>query len=166
MQEKSESQILWDVFEDVRGLTKFYLMRAAEVDPHRVFHGEDKSLNTLYWLMGHIVWAEHYLLVECLSGKRMDIPWIEKFDNGLEDTRAAGLPSVEAIRETTDRVHEQAKENVLGLDADGLEEDNHAGIQFRTGKSKRTIIHHAIRHEPCHAGQIGWLLKMAGVETV
>src|ERR1043165_9556402 len=166
MQEKSESQILWDVFEDVRGLTKFYLMRAAEVDPHRVFRGEDKSLNTLYWLAGHIVWAQHYLLVEALTGNRMDIPWIEKFDNGLEDTREAGLPSLEVIRETMDRVHEQAKQNVLSLDATGLEEDNHVGIQFRAGKSKRTIIHHAIRHEPCHAGQIGWLLKLAGLETI
>jgi uncharacterized damage-inducible protein DinB len=165
MQEKSESQTLWDVFEDVRSLTKFYLARAEGVDPHRVFHGEDKSLNTLYWLMGHIVWAEHYLLVEALTGKRMDIPWIEKFDNGLENTREAGLPSLDEIRETMERVHAQAMAGVLALDASGLEEENHAGIQFRVGKAKRTIIHHAIRHEPCHTGQIGWILKMAGVET-
>ena len=166
MQEKSESQILWDVFEDVRSLTKFYLARAEGVDPHRTFHGEDKSLNTLYWLTGHLVWAQHFLLVEALSGNRMDIPWIEKFDNGLEDTREAGLPSIEELHETMDRVHEHAKGIVLNLDAKALEEDNHMGIQFRAGKSKRTIIHHAIRHEPCHTGQIGWLLKMAGVETV
>ncbi len=47
-----------------------------------------------------------------------------------------------------------------------LDEPNHANLTFRAGNSKRTVIRHAIRHEPCHTGQIGWLLKLSGLETI
>lgn len=164
MQEKSESQILCEVFEDVRSLTKFYLSRAEGIDPYRQFQGEGMTFNTLYWLMGHIVWSEHYLLVEALTGRRMEIPWLDQFDNALD--LSVPLPSVDELLDGMERVHEQFMQNILSLDGAGLDEENHAGIQFRAGKSKRVVIRHAIRHEPCHTGQIGWILKMAGKETV
>jgi hypothetical protein len=170
-QEKSESQVLSEVFQDVRSLTKFYLGRTEGIDPFHEFRSGEIALNTLYWLTGHIVWSQHFLLVECLTGRKMDIPWLDKFDNGLTADELAnraelGMPTVEEIMETMDNVHEAAMQNIIALDDAGLDEDNHLGIQFRTGKAKRVIIRHAIRHEPCHTGQIGWILKMAGKETV
>jgi uncharacterized damage-inducible protein DinB len=166
MQEKSEGLILSEVFEDVRSLTKFYLSLANPVDPRREYAFEGRKLNSLYWITGHLAWAEHYLLVEAMTGEKMDIPWLDEFDMGSELQTQAKLPTVEEIHIAMDQVHERAMSNVRSFTDDELDTPNLAGIAFRAGNARRVIIRHAIRHEPCHTGQIGWILKMNGLETV
>jgi hypothetical protein len=161
-----EADILADCYEDVRSLLKFYLMRAEVVDPHKVYSLEGKELNTLYWLMAHLTWSEHFLLVEAMGGEPLDIPWLEKFEMGSAPPTGNGLPGVEEVREAMDRVHERAMATLRGLSSEELGAPNAAGITFRGGDAKRVVVRHAIRHEPCHIGQIGWLIKLAGGETV
>ena len=166
MQEKSESLILSEVFQDVRGLTKFYLSLAKELDPHTQIEVNGQKLNTLYWIAGHLTWSQHHLLVEALTGEKMDIPWLARFEIGSTPSDEPGLPKFEEILASMDLVHERAMAAILALDDFGLSEPNALGIAFRAGNAKRVVIRHAIRHEPCHTGQIGWLLKMQGMETV
>lgn len=161
-----ESDILADCFEDVRSLLKFYLIRAKDVDPYRVFELDGHKLNTLYWLTAHLTWSEHFLLIEAMGGKALDIPWLDRFEMGSEPPQPEGLPTFETVRETMDRVHEHAMATLRGLSSDALDEENAHDLSFRGGKSKRVVVRHAIRHEPCHIGQIGWLIKASGGETV
>jgi uncharacterized damage-inducible protein DinB len=163
--EKSEAIILAEVFEDVRGLTKFYLHRAKEVDPFRVYEAYGTKLNSLYWIMGHIVWAEYYLLVEALTGNNMEIPWLKNFERGSNLEENNDNPSVEDIKQAMDLVHNQAMEGLRAMSNAELGEPNSLGIEFSGGNSKRVLVRHAIRHEPCHSGQIGWILRMNGLES-
>ena len=164
MQDKTEAKILCEVFEDVRGLTKFYLSLAKDIDPKRECQVEGKTLNSLYWIMGHLVWAEHYLLIEAMTGEKLDIPWHDQFDS--QPVPDASLPEFDEILSTLDTVHARAMAIVAGMSDDDLGAPNHADITFRAGNAKRIIIRHAIRHEPCHTGQVAWILKIHGVKTV
>jgi hypothetical protein len=169
MQDKSEAQILAQTFEDVRSLTKFYYSRAQEMEPRKGWEINGHTLNSLYWILGHLVWSEHYLLVEAMTGEQSDIPWLPLFDmpdDQSNDYNGLPKPTVEEIIGTMDTVHAKAMRIVNAMSDDDLAEPNKAGIQFRAGDAKRVIIRHAIRHEPCHTGQIGWLLKINGLETV
>ena len=166
MQEKSEGRILSEVFQDVRSLTKYYLAKANEVDPYREYEINGKKLNSLYWVAGHITWAEHFLLVEGLTGEKMDIAWLSNFKLGSSYTPSTELPSMDEIHAGMDLVHKRVMRTLLALGPDELGQPNEIGLSFGGGDTKRVIIRHAIRHEPCHAGQIGWILKINGLETV
>jgi hypothetical protein len=166
-----EADILADCYEDIRSLLKFYLMRAKDVDPHRVYMLDGKAVNSLYWLTGHLAWSQHHLLIEAMGGEPVGIGWLERFEIGSQpekDGRPAGpeLPTFEEVRVGLDTVHERAMLTVRALTSEALGEPNAVGITFRAGDAKRVIIRHAIRHEPCHIGQIGWLIKAAGGETI
>jgi uncharacterized damage-inducible protein DinB len=115
--------------------------------------------------MGHIVWAEHNLLIAAVTGNKMDIPWLDKFERGSSREENNENPSAEEIRRTMDLVHERAMEGLRAMPNAELDEPNLAGIDFRGGNAKRVVVRHAIRHEPCHSGQIGWILKMNGLES-
>src|ERR1035441_2993438 len=108
MTEKSEAIILAEVFEDVRGLTKFCLHRAKKVDPHRTYEAYGSPLNSLYWIMGHVVWAEYYLLVEALTGNKMEISWLKNFERGSNFEENRDNPTIEEVMRTMDLVHNQA----------------------------------------------------------
>src|ERR1700733_13171019 len=131
--EKTEGMILAEVFEDVRELTKFYLHRAKKVDPFRGYEAYGQQLNSLYWIMGHIVWAEHNLLIAALAGGKMDIPWLDKFERGALGEVEQGHPSPEEIRQPMDLVHERPMAGFRAMSNAELAEPNLAGINFRGG---------------------------------
>jgi hypothetical protein len=167
MLQPNEANVLADVFQDVRNLTKFYLRKTEGIDPLKFYEIEGTRLNSLYWLVGHLVWTEHHLLVTGMSGESMPIPWLESFEFGsdpAELSTTAGLPSFEEILGTLDDVHDQAMANVRSLTDEALLEPNLAGLRFAAGDSRRTVIRHAIRHEPMHVGQISWICKINGAE--
>jgi hypothetical protein len=161
-----EADILADTYEDVRSLLKFYLMKAKNLDPFKVYEIEGRKLNTLYWLVAHVAWSQHFLLIEAMGGEALDIPWLTRFEIGSMPPSGDDLPSYPEVREALDRVHARAMETVRALTDTDLSQPNAVGIDFRGGDAKRVVIRHAIRHEPCHIGQIGWLIKLAGGETV
>lgn len=161
-----EADILADCHEDVRSLLKFYLMRAKDLDPHHVYEIDSKPLNTLYWLTAHLAWSEHFLLVEALGGEVLSIPWLDQFEMGTEAASSTNLPTFDEVRDALDQVHSHAMKTVRSLSSDDLDQENVRDLSFRGGNAKRVVIRHAIRHEPCHIGQIGWLIKAAGGETV
>jgi hypothetical protein len=73
----TESRVLADAFQSVRNLTKMYLSKLEGLDIDKRFDINGKKLNSVRWLAGHIVWSEHYLLIEGLDGKPVEIPWLE-----------------------------------------------------------------------------------------
>lgn len=162
---KTEANIFADCFEDVRGLTRFYYSKLRDVDPFARIEVNGKKLNTIYWLMGHLVWAEHFLLVRAMGKPSMEIPWFDRFEFGAAPTHSEDHPSLETILQEMKHVHAHAMEIVRSLTDEELDEENAVGISFGGGNSKRVIIRHAIRHEPCHAGQLGWLCQIHHIAT-
>lgn len=162
----SEAHVYADVYHNVRSLTKFYLANARTLDPHHRPVADGKQLNSLYWLVGHLVWTEYSLIHYGVGGEELTIPWLSYFELGSELTTTDALPTFEELLEELDRSHERALEIIRSLNDDELYQPNNVGISFGGNASKRMLLHHAIRHEPCHTGQIGWLCKIHGVKVI
>jgi uncharacterized damage-inducible protein DinB len=162
----TESLVLANAFQSVRNLTKFYLSKLAGLDIDERFEINGKKLNSAHWLTGHIVWTEHFLLIEGLGGKPMDIPWLEKFEMGTEHPEGSELPAYDEILQTMDIVHEEAMKYLRGLSNEQLNEPNQIDLTMGGKNTRKAIILHAIRHEPMHTGQISWILKANGIKMV
>jgi hypothetical protein len=161
----TETKVLADVYENVRNVTRFYIMKSKDIDSFKRYEVNGQQLNSRYWLIGHLVWTEHWLLIQGLANKDMGIPWLEKFSYGSEPSEDPDLPSIEELLEKFKEVHVEAVAAIRATGDEALAEPGHIDFSFGGDKSKRMIIHHAIRHEPCHAGHLGWLCKISGVET-
>jgi uncharacterized damage-inducible protein DinB len=164
MTHKSESQILADTFEAVRGLTKFYISKLENLDIRKQYTINGVSLNTALWITAHLVWTEHSLLIEGLGGKKMDIPWLEEFSIGSSTANKDTWPEYDEVLKRMDEVHNTAMKLLRSLSDDELDKPNLIDANFMGKNSKRNVITHAIRHEPMHTGQISWILKLNSVE--
>ncbi|HXH18002.1 MAG TPA: DinB family protein [Chitinophagales bacterium] len=163
----TEANILADVYESVRALTKWYISRMKDVDMHKVFEVDGKKFNSAYWVTAHLIWSEQFLLLQTLGGKSPEIPWLEQFRMGSPvPERHDGLPSVKQILDVWKEIHSAAMKHVRSLSDEILSSDNPSGFGFGGDNSYRMMIHHAIRHEAVHTGHLSWLCKMYGIRTV
>jgi uncharacterized damage-inducible protein DinB len=161
-----ETEILADTFQIVRNLTKFYFSHFPEEKIHDELCVNGVKFNTAYWLAAHLVWTEHFLILQGVGNKSMDIPWINEFKIGSTPERKDSWPEYNEIKKTMDTVHEEAMKVIKELPDDELEKRNYLDYTFGGVNSKRMLITHVIRHEPMHVGQLSWLLKLHGVEMV
>ena len=167
MSQKTEAHVLADTFENTRALTRWYISKLKDVDMKQEFEVNGKKLNSAYWILLHLVWSENFLLLQCLDGKGFEIPWFEHVSIGKKlSMQTAGLPEVKEVLNVWKDVHATAMQHVRGLSDETLEKENHFVVGFAGDSSKRMAIHHAIRHEGLHIGQLAWLCKLYGIETV
>ena len=162
--QKKESEILADVYEKVRGLSLRFISGLKDLDIDKRLEVDGIKFNSARWILAHLVWTEHFLLVEGVGGENMKIDWIDEYGFGSDPDNIKTKPTYEEILEKLDEVHKRAVEIVKGLSDEQLEEDNYIEANFGGSKSKRNVITHAIRHEPMHIGQISWILKSNGIK--
>lgn len=155
---------LADTFESVRNLTKFYFSKLDD----KYYHDENNingvKTNSAFWLLAHLVWTEHSLIIYGIGNREMEIPWLDKYSFGSNPELIESEPSIEEVRDKLENVHIIAMEIIRNLTDEQLEEDNHLGATFGSSKSKKSLLMHAIRHEPMHVGQLSLILKSKGVK--
>lgn len=161
----TQATIIADIFEETRKLTRFYISKVdptwAEWQPT----ADGVPLNSAYWLVAHLTWAQHALLVQSLGGPPLDIPWLKHYALGADGTLHEGRPSFEELLADFNRVHAHAMQYVRTLTDEQLEEPAEiTAIAWQT--TKRKVFYHAIRHEGTHIGHLGWLCKIKGVKTI
>lgn len=166
MSKKTEAQILAEAFEFSRGLTRFYFSKLDGIDLDKRIEVNGVKFNSPYWIAAHLVWSEHFLLIEGMGAPSMHIPWIDQFSIGSDPDKITDKPKYSEIMEKLDEVHEMAMEKVLAMTDEELDEPNSINANFGGLNNKRNVIKHAIRHEPMHTGQISWILKLNGVEMM
>jgi uncharacterized damage-inducible protein DinB len=160
---KSESQILANVYDSVRGLSKYFMSDLSKIDIDKRIETEGCSFNSAYWIIAHLVWTEHSLILNGIAGENMDIDWLENYSFGSDPDKIKFKPPFDEVLGKLDEVHSRAVEIIANLSDEQLEEDNLFGESFGASKSKRNLIIHAIRHEPMHIGQLSWILKAHGI---
>jgi uncharacterized damage-inducible protein DinB len=160
----TQSETLANTFQSVRGLTKFYFSQFPDDKLHDVPEINGVKFNTAYWLAAHLVWTEHFLILQGVADKNLDISWLDEFKISSTPDRKDSWPSYKEIMETMDKVHEEAMKAIKVLTDEQLEEENYLGYTFGGVNSKKAMIVHSIRHEPMHVGQLSWLLKLNKVE--
>ncbi|HMQ69233.1 MAG TPA: DinB family protein [Ignavibacteria bacterium] len=159
---KSESEILADVYEKVRDLSKFYLSSLSDIDIDKRIEADGIKFNSAYWIAAHLVWTEHSLILNGVAGDDMNIDWLNDYAYGCDPDKIKNKPPIEEVLKTMDEVHEKAVSVIRNHTDEQLDEDNLFGESFSGSKSKRNLIIHAIRHEPMHIGQLSWILKYGG----
>ena len=161
---KTESEILADVYEKVRSLSKMFIGGLKDIDTEKRLEIDNIKFNSAYWIVAHLVWTEHFLIIQGVGGEDMKIDWLNEYGFGSDPEKVKTKPPFEEILKKLDEVHIKAVEIITGLSDKQLEEDNFIDTNFGGLKAKRNVITHAIRHEPMHIGQISWILKSNGIK--
>lgn len=159
-------QTLLKNYEMVRNLTKFYLSKMQGLDFRRQYEIDGVKLNTAYWLIAHLVWTEHFLIIEGIGGESMGIEWLNDYAIGTSAGDINNEPAVEEVLAKLDEVHTRAIEILNGMTDEQLDSENNIEANFGGRKTKETVFMHAIRHEPMHIGQISWILKANGISLI
>lgn len=165
MQNKSEASVLLSVYENVRGLTKFFIGKLGDTDINQVFEINGIKLNSIHWLITHLAWTENELILKAVGNDDINLRWLEEYGFGSVPAEIKTRPDLESVLETLDSIHERAVSIISGLSEEDLDSDNHLDFSFAGSKCKRNLIIHAIRHEPMHIGQLTWAMKLSGNKT-
>ncbi len=165
MSTNTECNILADTFDTARSLSKYFISRLDEKNIHDTLIINGVTVNSPYWIVAHLAWAESFLLINALGGEYDKQEWLNEYGFGSKPEEIKTKPPFEEVKKIMDEVHEAAMKHLRSLDDSFLSEKNKMGMNFSGKDDNRIIIHHAIRHEPMHIGQLGWFLKATGVET-
>lgn len=164
--QRTEAHVLADSYESVRLLTKWYISKMKTVDMKKEFVAEGNTLNSAYWIVAHLVWAENFLLLQALGAKEFQFPWLEQFGIGGNASLSGAAPEMKEILDAWKEIHSAAMQHVRALPDEILATDNPAGMGFGGDNSYRMMIQHAIRHEALHTGHLSWLCKLYGIKTI
>ena len=167
MMEYTSGKVLAQTMDNARNLTRFYAGKLKGEDMHRQFELDGYLTNSPFWILAHLCWAEHMLLIECLGFPSMNIPWLNTFRIGSgKEYRKEDWPSLEEVFQTLKDIHATALEGLSNMTDEELDTDNALGVTFGDEKSKRFMAMHGIRHEGTHGGQLSLIVKMYGKTTV
>jgi hypothetical protein len=166
MSHPSEPQILASVLDNTRALTLFYLQQVEDVDKSRSFTVGDFQTNSIHWIIAHLAWAEDALILRGVGDQGISVPWFELFRFGLPRPPLDKYPPFSETLEVLQRVHQTALNFLNSLPREALDQPNKFGRKILGQDSNRILIHHCIRHEGCHAGHLGWLVRMHGKKVI
>ena len=166
MNTKTEGQILAEAFESVRNLTKLYFSHLDDKFLHTRYEVNGVKFNSAYWIAAHLVWSEHFLIVQGVGNKDMEIPWLDEFGFGSNPDEVSQEHDIKKILDKMDKVHAESMKILKSLTDEEIEKPNYIDATFGQKNTIGAVIRHCIRHEPMHVGQVSWILKINGVKMV
>jgi len=160
METTIRSKQLAELFSLTRNLSNYYFKEIKDEDPHRIFKVDQVPLNNVYWLIGHLANCEEELVLRQIGEKDYYVDWLPIFAYGSKVPSKGEGPDFEEVVQHYKLIHQVTKEK-LPLFADNLL-DTMSPTGFKIGRLETISdsIMHAIRHEGCHAGHLGWLMKL------
>jgi len=159
-------KVLWDTFQKTRDLSRYYLSLLKEFDPYQPMKVNNVSVNSVCWMVGHLAWAEVYLLIKATGGKFSNHEWLDHYALGSDGSLHEEKPEFKNMLAVLKEVHEAAQLHIQQLSDEDLEKDNPLELAFGPDKSIRIMIQHAIRHEGTHVGHLSWLVKLNGGSAI
>ncbi|MFI5151625.1 MAG: DinB family protein [Bacteroidia bacterium] len=164
MSQRNETDVLCEVIDNTRELTLYYLTKLKGVDLYKTFTAGQQTFNSAFWIMGHLVWAQDFLILKATSGPDLNIDWLKRFSIGSSLPPREECPPIASLLESMKEVHSKSVNHLKTLRGEELSEINAINLKFGNDQSKRVCIHHCIRHEGVHMGHLSWLAKMHGVK--
>ena len=158
-----KTQTLIKAYQMARNLTNYYISKTDGIDIHKVYEVNGVKMNSAYWILAHLTWTEHFLIIEGIGGESLGIEWLDDFGFGSEPDKVENPPDIEEVRKRYEEVHNKAMEILNNMSDEQMEADNNIEANFGGSKDKFHVLMHAIRHEPMHVGQISWILKANGI---
>lgn len=163
----NEITTLHTLLDATRQLAHYALKKLKDVDVKKRFEVDGRKLNSVYWLVGHMAWAENNLILRSTGGPNPDLKWLKFFAIGkpAEEAEING-PSWEEVYAGFKKVHEIAMQHISQLDPADLDSPNKIDWEIMGGKTMRNTIMHQVRHENNHIGQLFWLMNFYGIKTI
>ncbi len=161
----TEIKVLIEAYQMTHDLVRLYTGKLKEADPYQQWEINGHSLNSIAWINAHLCWSENFLLLQALGAPSANVKWIEHYCFGSDGSLHETSLNMKAVLDDRKIIHAAALAHLHTLCDDDLKKENTFDIQFGDNKSFKNIILHAIRHEGSHAGQLGWLCKINGVQT-
>ncbi len=163
MAENIKTQTLIQTYKMARNLSKYYISKLEGLDIHKVYEIGGVKVNSAYWIIAHLVWTEHFLIIEGIGGESMGIEWLNDFGYGSIPEEIKNPPPIEEVNIRFEEVHEKAMELLNKMTDEMMLSENNIDAEFGGSKDKLHVLMHAIRHEPTHTGQLSWILKANGI---
>ena len=158
-------QTLIDTIQLTQQLLVFYVSKLKDTNPTKVFAIEGQELNSLYWLVGHLAWAENMLILEGTSGQSTNYPWLDNFKIGTGHQIDEKV-SFSELKEGAKDIHTKAMAHLTSLNDEDLDKENAIKFGFGQDPSNQVVIMHFIRHLGTHIGHLSWLCKLHGIKAV
>lgn len=160
----SRNDLLCDVIDNQRRLTKWYLKKIpVELLDKRVQAG-DVMLNSPLWVVAHLVWTDFGIGMLPLGYKGSPPPWVQQVAYGSSGELGPDFPDMETVMEAFNDTHEKKLDFIRSLDNDTLEAAYaHQLLGF---KSNYYALLHLARHEGVHCGGLATLCKIHHIKTV
>jgi DinB superfamily len=160
---------LRNMMDATRKIANSYIKKLEGKDVRQSFEVTGIQLNSAYWLVGHMAWAQNNLIIRSFGGPNPEVKWLKHFGMGKAHQESLDNgPSWEELVEGFHKVHEVAMNHLSTLNDATLDEENLINweVPGLVSKSKgATLIHH-IRHEGMHVGHLGWIAKLHGIRGI
>lgn len=165
MANKKESEIIADILNSTNQLARFFISKLDIEDLEKRYEVNGVELNSAYWLIAHLIWAEKYLCLEGAgAGKQEDLDWADHYGLGSSGDLHESRPDFKTLYATFKEVHERALTHIRSLSDEDLEKE--PTLPVPVGKDIRATLYHAIRHEGQHIGHISWIIRMQGGKVI
>lgn len=163
----NELETLRNMVDATRGLAHYALSKVKTVDVKKRFEVDGRKLNSIYWLVGHMAWAQNNLILRSTGGPNPEVKWLKFFAIGkpAEEAETNG-PSWEEVYAGFKKVHEVSMLQLSQMNLADLDAANKIDWEILGGKTMRNTIMHHIRHENNHIGQLLWLINFYGIKTI
>lgn len=159
-----KTQTLIKAYQMARNLSNYYISKMESIDIHKVYEVNGVKMNSAYWILAHLVWTEHFLIIEGIGGESLGIEWLNDYGFGSVPDEIKNQPSIEEVRKRFEEVHAKAMDILNSMTDELMEAENNIEANFGGSKDKFHVLMHAIRHEPMHIGQLSWILKINGIK--
>lgn len=167
---QSELATLRNMVDATRQLAHYPLKKLEgkeQSELQKRFEVEGKKLNSAYWLVAHMTWAQSNLILRSTGGPNPELPWMKNFGLGksADEGENSGVPYAD-IYAGFRKVHQLSMDHLAALDPAMLDAENKLNWEILGGKTMRNTIMHHIRHENNHIGQLLWLVNLHGGRTI
>ena len=159
-------KVLSDTYAAARQLTRYYLSKLKEADPHTRHSFNGVELNSTYWLVAHLIWAEDYLLLRALGHPGTGIKWLDQFKVGSNPKEVTLNSPFKELLDLQKEAHQTTLAHLASMTEEQFSEENTLGINFGNETGKRYLAMHGIRHEATHTGHLGIIAKIEGGRTI
>lgn len=170
MEPESELETLRNMVDATRQLAHFGLKKLEgkkQAELQQRFEANGRKLNSVYWLVAHMTWAQNNLILRSTGGPNPELPWLKAFALGkpADEGENCGVPYNE-IYAGFKKVHQMSMDQLAAMNPADLDSENKLNWEILGGKTMRNTIMHHIRHENNHIGQLLWLVNLHGGRTI
>src|SRR5437867_2889827 len=93
----------------------FYISKLEGLDINKELKINGTRFNSPHWILAHLVWTEHFLIIKGLANKTLNIPWLEEYKIGTNPDEAKTKMTFEELMKHREDVHKEAMDIISNL---------------------------------------------------